>query len=134
MAVTILMVDDEASLLEAVSEWYESQNTKVRVLSVSSGTEAYSKITSDKIDILITDEVMPGERGSDILQRLAQEEQYKNIPVVMITGVQLNLIEDKIKDIPMNIKLLRKPFRFEELKEMVDPLVEQVIPLPPAYI
>lgn len=91
----ILCVDDEPynlKLLEAVlvPAGYE-------VIQAGNGEKAIEKITQQDIDIALLDVMMPGMDGFEVCRRIKGNENYRNIPVVMITA--LTSKSDRIKGI-----------------------------------
>lgn len=67
----ILVVDDEATVLKAVSRLLEIEG--YQVLAVSSGAEALAiaKSASQRIDLLLSDVCMPGMNGAELGQHMA---------------------------------------------------------------
>ncbi len=67
---TVLAVDDDPTMLELVEEMLTPLG--YRVLSAASGEEALEMATSqqEKIDLLLTDVVLPGIKGQDLAKQL----------------------------------------------------------------
>jgi two-component system chemotaxis response regulator CheY len=57
-----------------------------RVREVSNGREALDELRRQKADLLITDWHMPGISGLKLLQLIRQDEDLKDIPVLMVTA------------------------------------------------
>ncbi len=79
----ILFVEDEATLrthlVEVLSDDYE-------VDGAASGTEALLAIMRAKPDLIVTDLVMPGMDGVELLKTLRAEPSTQPIPVLLISG------------------------------------------------
>lgn len=91
----ILCVDDEPvilRLLEAilVPKGYE-------VVKAENGEEALGKIQTERIDLIISDVTMPKMNGFQLCSRIKGDERYRDIPVIIITG--LTEKEDRVKGI-----------------------------------
>jgi len=71
---TILVVEDEAALLEAITAMLESSGYKT--LKANSGAEAIAMIrkSPERIDLLLTDVIMPGVTGPDLFTQLRAEQ------------------------------------------------------------
>ena len=68
MSHTVLVVDDDASVLEVVADMLEDLGCDV--ISAGSGTDALDHLRrNDKISILITDINMPGMDGHELAER-----------------------------------------------------------------
>jgi two-component system, probable response regulator PhcQ len=62
---TVLLVDDEIHLTDALSRHFPRQ--KYRVLKASSAAEAHGLLDQNSVDVVVSDERMPGESGSEFL-------------------------------------------------------------------
>ena len=71
-AGTVLLVDDEAMVLEVGAEMIRSLG--YTVLTASSGSEAVHRYQKERggIDVVILDMIMPGMSGAQVFQRLME--------------------------------------------------------------
>lgn len=110
MARTILVVDDEASILQSLEgilsdEGFES-------ITVKSGTEALEKIEEVMPDLVLLDIWMPGMDGMETLSRI--REVYPNVQVIMMSGH--GSIETAVKATKMGAyDFIEKPLSLEKL-------------------
>jgi CheY-like chemotaxis protein len=67
---TVLAVDDDPSMLNLVEEVLKGQGYKV--LSAASGEEALTvaSLHQDRIDLLLTDVMLPGIKGQELAKKL----------------------------------------------------------------
>jgi len=63
---TILVVDDEPGIVEPLAKIFEKES--LRVLTAKSGSEALEILRREPVSILLTDLVMPGMSGLDLLK------------------------------------------------------------------
>ena len=82
MSVHILVVDDESEIREMLYRHFRYQGYEVE--TAAEGNEALEKLSSAKIDIVISDIMMPGMDGIDLLKAI--RDQYPMIHTIMITG------------------------------------------------
>ncbi|RMF89998.1 MAG: sigma-54-dependent Fis family transcriptional regulator [Nitrospinota bacterium] len=78
----ILIVDDDADHLAFCQEIF--QQIQAEVVGASSGEEALACLARERFDIVVSDLVMPGLNGLDLL-RAMREKKY-DIPVIIMTG------------------------------------------------
>ena len=111
---TILIVDDHSALRHAVVEILRI--TGYKVLEAESSTEALemARQHSGKIDVLLTDIVMPGMRGQELARRVATV--HPEVQVVYMSGYAEGFPEAQL---PANSVYLQKPFRFATLLEQL---------------
>lgn len=81
-APRILVVDDEEGIRDILQQILVLE--RFRVVTASRGDEAMGLIKNQKIDLVVTDIMMPGMSGLDLLGSV--KSQYPEIPVILITG------------------------------------------------
>lgn len=81
----ILVVDDEADLVDMISLKLESLN--FRTMKAYDGVDAWEKIKAEKPDLMILDVMMPRKDGYELCREIKKDPQYKDIPVVLLTAV-----------------------------------------------
>jgi CheY-like chemotaxis protein/two-component sensor histidine kinase len=112
---TILLVDDEDLVRQATAEMLKEMGH--RVVEAGSGTAALGQLNSGpEFDLLITDYLMPGLRGSE----LAEEARRRSpgLPALLLTGYA-NLAKGEAAGMPR----LSKPFREADLAREVAALL-----------
>ena len=82
MTYTILVVDDVPSVIAMIED--AMQKEPYRMLSARSGEEALAVLAREPVDIIITDEKMPGMSGSDLLAEV--RTRYPDAIRMMLTG------------------------------------------------
>ena len=115
MKKTILIVDDSAPmrfLLEAML------GNKYKVNAATDGLTATMWLSNGNIpDMIITDVQMPNIDGWQLAKNLAGNALYSDIPVIVLTGMDL---KDNIPQYPNVASVLNKPFDPIKLLEIVD--------------
>jgi DNA-binding response OmpR family regulator len=81
----ILVVDDDPDLVEAVSMKLEAKN--YRVAKAYDGVEAMDRINEEKPALVILDVMMPRKNGWDVCEEIKNNEELKDIAVVLLTAV-----------------------------------------------
>ena len=80
----ILVVDDEEDILELVR--YNLTREGYNVLCASTGEEGLNKAKSKLPDLIILDLMLPGIDGLDVARSLKNDNNTKNIPIIMLTA------------------------------------------------
>ncbi|MBW8010420.1 MAG: response regulator [Chloroflexi bacterium] len=113
----ILIVDDTPDNLRLLSTFLTDQGFKVR--SVISGPMALTATRSSPPDLILLDITMPEMNGYEVSQRLKQDEQTRDIPIIFISA--LNETLDKVKAFSVGgVDFITKPFQFEEVLARVE--------------
>ncbi|MCA1960551.1 MAG: response regulator [Desulfomonile sp.] len=84
MAKKILIVDDEPDMVAFLATLLEDNGYET--LSAADGEEAMEKVKSDRPDLISLDLLMPNKTGIKMFRELRKDDEFKNIPVVMVTG------------------------------------------------
>jgi len=79
----ILLVDDSASVRKVAGIALTSAG--YNVLEAANGQEALSKMTGEKIHLIISDVNMPVMDGITFLKEVKRHPSYKFTPVIMLT-------------------------------------------------
>lgn len=69
-SVKILVVDDHPNTAETLSRAISQLGPEVNVTSACSGKEALEKVAGDLVDVLITDMMMPGMSGLELIEKM----------------------------------------------------------------
>jgi two-component system cell cycle sensor histidine kinase/response regulator CckA len=108
-AATVLLVDDEATIRNAVRHLLESNGYSVLVANTPEGAVEIAESCADRIDALLTDAIMPRMNGRQVAQRvLALHPETK---VVYMSGYAPRDVLDA------ETTFLQKPFSEEALLE-----------------
>jgi len=122
-AGTILIVEDEETLRQAIRESLVLQG--YRVLEAPHGEEALAVIASHSgtIDLLLTDAVMPGMSGMDLIQRV--RPSHSSMKLILMSGYANAAVVEGGGD----ITFLQKPFAQAELAQIVRRLLSKSLPV-----
>jgi len=91
----ILCVDDEPVNLKLFDAFLVPQGYDV--LHAHSGRQALEMIKEQKVDLVLLDIMMPEMNGYDVCRRIKEDQSRVNIPVIMITSLQIK--KERIKGI-----------------------------------
>ena len=119
----ILVIDDEPDTLTYFSSLL--QDNGYDVMTAENGQEALEKVKKARPDLITLDISMPETSGVRCYRELRENEEWKSIPVIIITGVSgdfRGFISSR-KQVPPPDGYLSKPVDEEELLKMVRDLL-----------
>jgi len=108
----VLVVDDEIHIVHVVA--IKLRNNGYEVLTANNGAEAYELACSENPDIIVTDFQMPVLSGIELVQKLRENGQTKDIPVVMLTARSFAISKEQQESMKISA-CLSKPFSPREL-------------------
>ncbi|MGS1107138.1 response regulator [Achromobacter pestifer] len=83
MAATILVADDSATMRMIVQATLTGAGWKV--LTAGNGQEALEMARRHQVDLVVSDWNMPVMGGLELIQGLRQEDEYLDVPVLVLT-------------------------------------------------
>lgn len=83
MAKTIMVVDDSASLRNVVC--IALKGAGYDVIEAADGKEALSKLTGQKVHLIVSDVNMPNMDGITMVREIKKLPAYKFTPIMMLT-------------------------------------------------
>jgi two-component system alkaline phosphatase synthesis response regulator PhoP len=108
----IYIVEDDAEVREM--ETYALKSSGFDVMAFENGKAMDEKVKVKVPDLFILDIMLPGEDGLSILKRLRNQENTRNVPVIMLTAKGTEL--DKVKGLDLGADdYMAKPFGVLEL-------------------
>jgi len=116
----ILCVDDEMLNLVLLKAVLEPRGYEV--ILAENGKEALARLGEQMIDLVILDVMMSEMDGFAVCKEIKKNEQYGNLPVIMITA--LHAKEDRIRGIKAGAEdFISKPFDQEEVLARIQMLL-----------
>jgi signal transduction histidine kinase/DNA-binding response OmpR family regulator len=83
----VLIVDDEPSAVDLITQLLEEDGYRIR--GVHSGDEALRSLEKELPDVILLDLLMPGMDGFEVIQRIKEKPEWRDIPIVVITAKDL---------------------------------------------
>ncbi len=110
--VSVLICDDDHLLLELLSHRLTLKGFEVE--TASDGREAWNKLLELKPAVVVLDVMMPLVNGLELLQRVRENEEVRDTPVLMLTARKQE--QDIVGALDLGASdFLSKPFMPEEL-------------------
>ncbi len=119
---SILVVDDAVTTRELERQILEAAGYKAEV--ASDGNEALLKIKTSNYDLVVSDVQMPVMNGLQMVRELRKDEEYKELPVILVTGLGTEEDIKKGMDAGASSYFVKKNFDQAKLLEMVKRLIE----------
>ncbi|MGA5301809.1 response regulator [Nucisporomicrobium flavum] len=113
----IVVVDDDADVRELIETTLVLDGHEVR--AVTGGPEALAAVRERQPDLLVTDHVMPGMTGLELVRALREDAATAPIPTILLTGTE------KYRDLSMVDRWLEKPFSPVALRTHVQALLRR---------
>lgn len=126
--INIICVDDQQEVLDSVMRDLRPLGDLIRLEEASSAAECLDLVEQidedgDHIAVIISDQVMPGEQGTDLLRKITTDGRFNKTRKVLLTGQAthadtINAINDGGID-----NYVEKPWQPEHLLNVVKRLL-----------
>ncbi len=119
-AVLIVEDDEVSRLLLAVLV----EDMGRRVLLAANGWQALETLLREKCDLVLLDVMMPEMDGQELLSRIKEREELRNIPVIIISGLDEDVTAARCIEIGAE-DFLNKPFNPLVLRARINASLER---------
>ena len=119
----ILIADDEQTLLDSLQRVLKKYKTDYKVFTTANSVEVPGMIEEFKVDILVTDILMPGKDGIELIKEV--REKYPLVKIISMSGGGA-LGKEEYLDMAKRFGSsysLRKPFSLDELISAIKSVV-----------
>ncbi|MHC4459875.1 MAG: response regulator [Planctomycetota bacterium] len=118
----VLVVDDEIHIVHVAA--IKLRNNDYDVITATNGAEAFELACAEKPDIIVTDFQMPVMTGLELVEKIRQKEETKDIPVILLTARSFAISKEQEQDLQIS-GCLSKPFSPKELLENIEDILYQ---------
>lgn len=118
---TVLVVDDEYVISDILELALEDAGYQVE--KASNGAKALEMLEKTRVELLITDYMMPVMNGEELARNLRADPQFKALPIILMSGAQASIGRENPG---LFDGVLDKPFD----TEMLIAMVERLLPSP----
>ena len=119
---TVLIVDDESDVRDFISTILKDNG--YTTISAVDGVDALEKVKASPPDLITLDVSMPEKSGVKFYREMKESDQWKTIPIVIVTGVtdEFKRFISTRRQVPPPEGYLSKPFDENEVLGLVKKL------------
>jgi CheY-like chemotaxis protein len=129
MPKKILLADDSITIQKVVELTFSDGDYEVS--AVNNGAKAIQKLSELRPDIILSDIIMPEKNGYEVCEYVKSHPEYRNIPVVLLTGTFEPFDPDRADKAGCDA-VVTKPFESQSLISKVEELISAAQSAPPA--
>ena len=121
--IKILVVDDSLCARRFIEIYLKKMGIE-RVVAATNARSALDKLNKEGFDLILSDWNMPGMSGLAFLKTIRDNENYKDIPFLMITaeGLKESIAEAFSAGAS---KYILKPYTYETLKREIFSIIRE---------
>jgi signal transduction histidine kinase/CheY-like chemotaxis protein len=123
----VLLVEDDAFQRERIRAWLEGQQWIVQ--EAANGREALDRLQHGKPNLILLDLMMPEMDGFQVVATLQKEPEWRDIPVVVITALDLDAKDRERLNSGVQSVLVKETLRPTDLVERIRRLADtRIVP------
>jgi len=103
---TVLVVDDEFGIVQVLADILTEHDYEV--VTAVNGRQALQRLGERRVDVVLSDYMMPSLDGPGLLREMQSHEDYRGIPVILMSSLPPQLPDSAEYRFS---GFLRKPFR-----------------------
>ena len=109
----ILFIEDEAALQKTFGDILKSEGFEV--ISALDGETGLTLAKKENPDLVLLDLILPKIHGLDVLKEMKQNENTKNIPVIVLTNIESIEEIDKALELGATTYLVKSDYSLEDV-------------------
>ncbi|MBL8056545.1 MAG: response regulator [Anaerolineales bacterium] len=121
MPARILIVDDHPNTASMLARALRQFSQPVEILTARSGPEALELIGQNSVEVLITDFMMPGMNGLELIERL--QNGHEPAQIILVTAYDSPGLAATARRLKVNHYLI-KPVQPDKIREIVSQALE----------
>ena len=123
--VGILVVDDHPNTASMLARALAQLGDAVKVISATSGKDALTKVKNSSVDIVITDMIMPGMTGLELIENLQNHPGGKPTYSYLVTAYDVPGLKVTAQRLKVN-EVIVKPVRPERICQIAIDAIEEM--------
>jgi len=109
----ILFIEDEAALQKTFGDILKSEGFEV--ISALNGETGLNLAKKENPDLILLDLILPKIHGLDVLKEIKQNENTKNIPVIVLTNIESIEKIDEALELGATTYLVKSDYSLEDV-------------------
>lgn len=118
---TILIADDDPLMIRLLE--FNLKRLGCRIIIAREGLGAEHLIKVERPDLAIIDVMLPGKDGHELIQSVRGDEDFKDMPLIVVTGHGEHQIHRELLEAGAN-RVFTKPFAPSLLQSTVQELLQ----------
>jgi DNA-binding response OmpR family regulator len=123
MSTTILFIEDESALQKTLGNALKKEGYEV--ISALNGELGLKLAKEKKPDLILLDLILPKLHGLEVLKKLKEGKETKEIPVIVLTNLEALREVDKAIELGARTYLVKAQYSLEEIVGKIKRTLEE---------
>ena len=122
MSINILVVDDSSVMRSMISKTIQLSGVNLNEIhQAANGQEGLEGLDQHWIDLVIADINMPVMNGEEMIDRMQENPEYQNLPVVVVSTEGSEIRVERLQE--KGARFIHKPFSPEMIRDTIKDLL-----------
>ena len=122
MGVNVLVVDDSGVMRSMIVKTLRLSGLKLgEIHQAANGQEGLDALNEHWIDLVIVDINMPVMNGEEMIDRMQENPEYQNLPVVVVSTEGSEIRVERLQE--KGARFIHKPFSPEMIRDTIKDLL-----------
>jgi signal transduction histidine kinase len=124
-SVHILVVDDHPNTATTLARAISQLGDGINVISATSGQQALEYASNDTVDVLITDMMMPGMNGLELIEHLQAHPAGRPLHIILMTAYDVPGLKETTRRLNIHNTII-KPVPTERICQIVKQVLDNM--------
>src|SRR5271157_389808 len=124
-SVRILIVDDHPTTATTMARALSKLGSGIEILTAENGELALELVRDRTVDLLITDMVMPGINGLELIEKLQSHPGGRPVYIALVTAYDVPGLKESARRLKVN-EIITKPIRPERICQIIAKAIEDL--------
>ena len=123
MAKKILFIEDEPNLQKTMEKILVQEGFEI--LGALDGEKGLELIKKEKPDLILLDLILPKKDGFEVLKEMKENEELKNIPVIVLTNLEGMGDVEKALSLGATTYLIKANYELDDVVKRIKQILEK---------
>ena len=123
--LNVLLIDDDPDIVDVITFSLEMRWPNSKVSVGINGESGLLMLESENPQVVILDVSLPGMDGFEVLRKLKEQENTKNIPVIILSNLGQKEDVDKGMELGAKDYMIKAHFTPGEIMEKIKSIVKE---------
>lgn len=120
---TILFIEDESDLQKTFGDILKQEGYKM--VSALDGEAGLKLAKAQKPDLILLDIILPKVHGFEVLKKLKEDSETKDIPIIVLTNLESRSDAEKALELGATTYLVKTSYTLEEVISKIKKALEE---------
>ncbi len=119
----VLFIDNDDFFKKLYRQRLEEKG--IDFLEITNGNDVIDLVKEEKPNLIVTEIILPGKGGFNLIKKLNEDNELKNIPVVVLTKLSQNGDMEVAMDMGVDAYFVKSEANLSEVMEKIEEILNK---------